>query len=163
MIDFLKSLFDHLEGIAGTVAVILALHSLKKNNEDKELEIYMNLYQQWDSLWVSLTAYPGRNKDLFRKNFEEISKASQENLRFSIFQIINLLSRVHHYYTFTKQDILKSDWHKEAQFMMSKKLFITAYRKFKPRYNSTFQKYIESIIVENNLPTTENDSDSYVP
>lgn len=157
-----KFLVDHLEGVAGATSVIIALMVFSQSNKDKKLEIYMNLYQQWDSLWVKITAYPLQNNELFQQRYQDISK-KEEDLRFTIYQATTLLSRVFYYYQKTNQNIRKSDWHKEAEYMMKRPLFITAFKKYAPRYSKEFQSYMKSLIrpdwekdlIENNAKTID--------
>lgn len=145
--EIFKFVVDHLEGVAGSLSVIIALQVFNQSNKDKKLEIYMNLYQQWDTLWVKVTAYPLLNNELFQKEYKDLDK-KEEDLRFAIFQIITLFSRVFYYYQKTSQKITKSDWHKEAQYMMQRRLFVSAYLKYSSRYTKEFNDYMESLISE---------------
>ena len=142
-----KFAIDHLEGVAGTLSLILALKIFIQSNADRKLEIYMNLFHDWDELWSKITSHPEQNKVLFKKEISEISK-NDENLRFTIFQIIGILSRVFYYYEKTNQDMKKSDWHKEALYTMKQPLFRTAYLKHQHRHSEKFKKYIHEILKE---------------
>lgn len=150
MEDSVKFIIDHLEGLAGSVAVIISLILYAHSSKDKKVEIYLSLFQQWDALWSKITAHPEQNKCLFQRNIKEIDPVKNEDFKFCIFQAITLLSRVHYYYQKTGQDIHKSDWQKEINFVMSKPLFISAYKKHQHRYSDEFNQYIQKSIPKEN-------------
>lgn len=146
-------IIDHMEGVAGTLSFILSsfifikmLKTEKENAHEKRIEIYMDLSKQWDQIWAKITSYPAKNKDLFKKSIKEID---DENLRLAISNAVNLISRVFYYYSQTKQDIEKSDWHKTAKYIFSKPLFISIYQKHEQRYSESFKSYVLKIRNEN--------------
>lgn len=146
-------MIDHMEGVAGTLSFILSsiifyqmMKDKKESAHEKRIEIYMDLSKQWDSIWAKITASPGKNKDLFKKSINEIE---DENLRLSISNAVNLISRVFYYYTQTKQDISQSDWHKTAKYIFSKPLFNSIYQKHEQRYSESFKTYVAKIRSEN--------------
>ena len=146
---------DHLEGISGSLSFLLSafvfkqmLADKRQSSDDKRIEIYMNLSQQWADLWARITAFPQSNKKLF---CQDISEIQDENQRLQIANAIHLLSRVHYYYRETKQDITKSEWDKTVRYVMRKKLFRSMYQKHEHRYSDDFVAYIKNIRIEDKL------------
>lgn len=157
IVPALTYLFEHLEGPSNVVSVLLAYYFFKEgrkyrfeDNKAKQLEIYLNLQEKWDDQWAHITALPEENKSLFPQDFAEVG---DENTRVSIIQALNILSRAHHYFKYTKQEIEQSDWHETVKMITKKNLFVTAFNKTKYRYDKEFQSYMEKCIESHNVKT----------
>lgn len=140
----LQYISDHLEGVVALLALFVILHQRYSDNKSKDIETYLSLFTKRDHLWSTLTAHPLSNKELFKKSIQEIDK-NEENLKLTVFQIVDLLSQVYYYYSRRKKDIRKSDWHKEVNYIMKHQIFKSAFDKYKSRYNDGFVKYIETL------------------
>ena len=151
----LSYLFDHLEGIAGFVSLIVA-HRVWKDSRNqqaseakaKEIEIYLNLQETWDEQWAKITAFPELNKVLFAKDF---SRVEDENVRVAIMQALNILSRTFYYFKATNSDITQSEWHETVKKISRKNLFVTAFQKGRYRYSKDFQAYMDSHMKQSNV------------
>lgn len=151
--SILKEIFNHLEGIMGFASVLIALKVYSESKRDKKeaghekrIEIYMELYHDWDEIWGKITQSPEQNKDLFKKSFKDIQ---DENLRFYIMNAISLLSRVFYYYSETRQEIEKSEWHETVKHVFEKRVFITAFHKNEYRFSKKFREYVSKVKMEN--------------
>jgi hypothetical protein len=135
---------DHLEGVVALLALFVVLHQRYADNKSKDIETYLSLFTKRDQLWSTFTAHPLSNKELFKKDIKDIDN-KEENLKLTVFQIVDLLSQVYYYYSRRKKDIRKSDWHKEVKYIMNRKIFRSAFDKYKGRYNDGFVEYIETL------------------
>lgn len=153
-IKVLSFCLEHLEGLAGAAGLIFSgfvymkttkdrredLEDKKKETEEKRIEIYMNLFQQWDELWTKITAFPDETHCLFQKDLNEIQ---DENMRLAICNGVNLLSRAFYYYQKTNQDITKGEWFPIVKHVFNKPVFTSAFLKHHGRYSQEFQDFVK--------------------
>lgn len=149
-IKFFMFSIDKMEGIAGFMSFFIAIRVYRKqlqdkieDSRDKRIEINLLLGKEWDDLWTRITAFPEKNKDLFRKELHDIE---DENIRLAISNATSLLARVHLYFEQTNQDIEKNAyWINIFRHVFNKRVFCSDFDKHRNRYSTEFQNHVEKI------------------
>ena len=141
-----KILIDHSEA---TVAILAIYLSTRQNAKDKQVENYLTLKSEFRSLWGRITSFPGETNKLLTKSIHDFKGEKNEQMKLVVYQILDLFDDVFYYYQNSKQDITKSDWHKQMKFVFANKLFISGFKKHKRGLNDEFVEYIEGIIQDN--------------
>lgn len=135
LIDFVKS---HSEALVTATGIYIAF---SQSSKDKRVETYLKLKETYRTMWGQVTAHPSDNHELLQKAIYEIDP-TEEMLKLSIYQILDLFNDVFFYYRKTGEKFDHSDWQHTIDYTLSNPLFITAFEKHKNAFNKEFVKYV---------------------
>lgn len=136
---------DHAEAV---VALAALYYSYRQNSRDKQVENYLTLKSEFRSLWGRITSFPGETSVLLTKDIQDFKGEAEEDMKLVVYQVLDLFDDVFYYFQQSRQNIKKTDWHKQMKFVFSNKLFVTGFKKHKTGFSDEFVEYVEIILAQ---------------
>lgn len=163
---FWSALSFNLALISSIVAIVMwrkdSANKLREEKKSVLAQIVRNdleLKKTYRDCWSKIASFPGDAKtEIFAK---QINHIKNDEIRVSIFQIIDILSDVYFFYSTFEQDIHVSQWKQNFShtFNPNKMVcFVSAFDKYREnqKFSLEFENFVKEIIIENNKQFKKN-------
>ena len=118
----------------------------------KIVENDLRMKDSYRASWSTIASFKGdAKKEIFLKEIGDIRK---DEVRASVFQVIDILSDVHYYYKMFQIPIESTQWIKHFRHTfdpVKMKAFVTAFEKYESenQFSDAFVKFVREIINQN--------------